>query len=342
MYSLDLEVFKAALKWLRQEKPVWLCTVTQTWGSAPRDVGSLMACNSDGEQCGSLSGGCIEEDLLEKVVAGEIPADRSIHMIYGATQEEVERFKLPCGGTLGVLIEPLYKSADNNTDNNAPVRQWLESIISTIEQRQCITRELHWQYSSSQQSSPTQTFTQEISPGSHGERFVFERNDAEPISLHQVYGPQYHLLLIGVSEVSRYLASFALMMDYRVSVCDPRPEQIGAWNIEHVQLIQSMPDDGVLNHGDDNRTAILALTHDPRIDDMGLMEAFNTKAFYIGAMGSAPTSAKRRQRLQQLGISEQSLKRLHAPIGLSIGSKTPAEIAISILAQLTRVRADSQ
>ena len=280
-----------------------------------------MACNQDGEQCGSLSGGCIEEDLLEKVAAGQIDSTQASHMIYGATAEEAERFKLPCGGTLGVLIEPLTNTADT--------RQWLEQVIQVIEARQCITRDVDWLEN-----------RHELQPGNIGARFTIEREDTKPLKLHQVYGPQFHLLLIGISEVTRYLAQFALMMDYRVSVCDPRPEQIRAWGIEHVNVIQSMPDDCVLAEGNDNRTAILALTHDPRIDDMGLMEAFNTEAFYIGAMGSAATSGKRRERLLSLGIDEQALKRLHAPIGLDIGSKTPAEIAISILAELTKVRAN--
>ena len=323
MYSLDLEVFHAALKWLQQEQTVWLCTVTSTWGSAPRDVGSLMACNAKGEQCGSLSGGCIEEDLLASVKAGAIATDKPSHIIYGATVEEAERLKLPCGGTLGVLIEPL--------PNSRATREWLQQVIAAIEDRQCITRATDWQ-----------TGAHKLTPGSDGKRFLFEIEDSIPLRLHQVYGPQFHLLLIGVSEVTRYLATFALLMDYRVSVCDPRPEQIQAWDIEHVNLLQLMPDDAVLAHGNDIRTGILALTHDPRIDDMGLMEAFNTEAFYIGAMGSMATSTKRRDRLQLLGVPDQALQRLHAPIGLNIGSKTPAEIAIAILAELTHVRAGYQ
>lgn len=320
MYSLDLEVFHAVQSWLQENKTVYLCTVTATWGSAPRDVGSLMACNGNGQQCGSLSGGCIEEDLLEKVSKGEINSTAASHIIYGETKEEAERLKLPCGGTLGVLIEPLTNSPENN--------EWIQSVIDALEDRQCITREKNWR-----------TGEHTFQAGNIGLRFDLQREGAEPQTLHQVYGPQFHLLLIGVSEVTRYLAEFALMMDYRVSVCDPRPEQIQAWQINHVNLIQTMPDDCVLAQGQDNRTAILALTHDPRIDDMGLMEAFNTDAFYIGAMGSMATSAKRRERLASLGISEQDLARLHAPIGLSIGSKTPAEIAIAILAELTQVRA---
>jgi len=221
---------------------------------------------------------------------------------------------------LGVLIEPLH--------NNAETQQWLEQVIAALEDRRCITRDIDWVDN-----------TQYLQDGNVGKRFAIELEGSAPLRLHQVYGPQYHLFLIGISEVTRYLANFALKMDYRVSVCDPRPEQIHAWDIEHVSLLQAMPDDAVLASGNDSRTAILALTHDPRIDDMGLLEAFNTDAFYIGAMGSVATSRKRRERLQTLGIEAEALARLHAPIGLDIGSKTPAEIAIAILAELTQVRA---
>lgn len=322
MYSLDSEVFSALIKWLDQGTPAWLCTVTSTWGSAPRDVGSLMACNAEGQQCGSLSGGCIEEDLLEKITRGEIASDRAQHLLYGETREEAERLKLPCGGTLGVLLEPLDPKCD---------LVWLKQVEQFIERRECITRDVDFQSGAA-----------DLQAGGRGERFLFEREGKAPISLRQVYGPQYHLFLVGISEVSRALAKFALLMDYRVSVCDPRPEQIANWNVDNVELIRAMPDDAVGQYADDNRSAVLALTHDPRIDDMGLMEAFNTKAFYIGAMGSQATSTKRRQRLQQLDISEEDLQRLHAPIGLDIGSKTPSEIAISILAELTQVRAQQQ
>jgi len=321
MFDLDSEVFSTLIKWLEEGRAAWLCTVTSTWGSAPRDVGSLMVCNADGGQCGSLSGGCIEEDLLAQISRGEIASDRAIHILYGESKEEAERLKLPCGGTLGVLIEPQSNSEDN--------LQHLKQIKHHLDSRECVVRELDFQ-----------TGKRELISGSHGEQFSFELDGKNPANLHQIIGPQFHLFLVGVSEVARALARFALLMDYRVSVCDPRPEQIKSWNIDKVNLIQEMPDDAVEKYANDKRTAILALTHDPRIDDMGLLEAFNSEAFYIGAMGSMATSKKRRIRLQQLDISESKLERLHAPIGLSIGSKTPSEIAIAILAELTKVRAN--
>lgn len=322
MYSLDLEVFSTLIEWLEQDTPAWLATVTSTWGSAPREVGSLMACNSKGQQCGSLSGGCIEEDLLEKVARGEIAHDRAQHLIYGESREEAERLKLPCGGTLGVLLEPLSRARD---------LAWLKTVHQHIEKRECITRDIDFARGET-----------ELKPGGEGGHFVFAREGSAPLSLRQVYGPQYHLFLVGISEVSRALAKFALLIDYRVSVCDPRPEQIAAWDIDQVNLIRDMPDEAVGRYANDRRSAILALTHDPRIDDMGLMEAFNTEAFYIGAMGSMATSEKRRQRLRQLDITDADLQRLHAPIGLSIGSKTPSEIAVAILAELTRVRSEQR
>jgi xanthine dehydrogenase accessory factor len=157
----------------------------------------------------------------------------------------------------------------------------------------------------------------------------------------QTYGPRYQLFLIGASQVSMYLAEFAQKLDYHVLVCDPRENMIDQWPVEGAQLVNDMPDDAVRKHVD-AFSAVIALTHDPRIDDMGLMEALRTEAFFVGAMGSTRTSAKRRERLLQLDLTEAEIGRLHAPVGLPIGSKTPAEIAISILAQLTALRAEKK
>jgi xanthine dehydrogenase accessory factor len=138
--------------------------------------------------------------------------------------------------------------------------------------------------------------------------------------------------------VSRYLAEMAQMLDYEVTVCDPREQLLEDFAVPGTRLVNDMPDDAVRKHANDPSSAIVALTHDPRIDDMGLMEALKTDAFYIGAMGSTRTSASRRERLLALDLTQQEIDRLHAPIGLPIGSKTPPEIAIAILAEITAVR----
>jgi len=159
-------------------------------------------------------------------------------------------------------------------------------------------------------------------------------------SMTQTYGPRYQLVLIGCGQVSQYLAEMAKALDYHVIVCDPREHLMEQWPVEGIQLITGMPDDVVRAQANDQFSAIIALTHDPRIDDMGLMEALTTEAYFIGAMGSRKTSENRRHRLKQLDLTDAQINRLHAPVGLPIGSKTPAEIAIAILAQLTALRSE--
>ena len=325
MDNADLEVLRQLQQWVSSGHQTWLCTVVKTWGSSPRPIGSLLSCNADGQMTGSLSGGCIEEDLLEKLRAGELATDKPHLHIYGASDEDVERFQLPCGGQLHIVIEPI---AQTSLDA-------INQMVSRLSERQCITR------------------TVDIATGkmtlSEVDRFAHLQfsgefdNEAigEDTRLIQTYGPRHQLFLIGAGQVSMYLADFARALDYHVVVCDPRAEMIGQWPVEGAQLINDMPDDAVRAHAD-AFSAIIALTHDPRIDDMGLMEALKTDAFFIGAMGSTRTSAKRRERLKLLDLSDEEIARLHGPVGLPIGSKTPAEIAIAILGQLTALRADAK
>lgn len=313
MENADQLVLGKLLDWLAAGQRSWLCTVVSTWGSSPRPVGSLLSCNEKGEISGSLSGGCVEDDLIEKLVKGEVAATGPTKMIYGETQEESDRFGLPCGGQLHITIEPINES-------HAPA---LKEIVEHLDRRECIAKS-------------SNLATGEITVASVPRFKHLKQSDEE---IHQVFGPRFQLFLIGAGPVSIYVAQMAQTLDYQVLVCDPRPELIEQWPVEGVQLVNQMPDDAIEAHADDRFSAIVALTHDPRIDDMGLMQALKTDAFFVGAMGSTRTSAKRRERLLQLDLSEAEIDRLHAPVGLSIGSKTPAEIAISILAQLTELRA---
>src|SRR4030095_7340132 len=136
----------------------------------------------------------------------------------------------------------------------------------------------------------------------------------------------------------KYLAQMALGLDYQVSVCDPRAEYLETWDVDGAQLVRTMPDDTVVAMNLDERCAVIALTHDPKLDDMALMEALKSKAFYVGALGSRATNAKRRERLLDLELTEAEIARLHGPIGLYIGSRTPPETAVSILAGVTAVK----
>ena len=395
----DLHVLARLKHWLDAGQDAWLCTVVKTWGSSPRPVGSLLCCNAEGQMAGSLSGGCIEEDLLEKLLAGKLALGKPALHIYGATQDEAERFQLPCGGQLHLVIESFPASAFKADSGNNSVKAKISQLVARLEARQCVTRILdlesgeftvadtdRFQHlrleidpadpassqqatgtdnsatASSKQAAGTDNSATAISQQAAGtdnsatassqqaagtdnsatassqHEAGTEQSDTKGMRLTQVYGPRYRLFLIGAGHVSICLAQMALMLDYEVLVCDPREEMISQWPLPGVQLLQAMPDDAVKAHANDPATAIVALTHDPRIDDMGLMEALKTDAWFVGAMGSTRTAAKRRERLQLLDLSEAEVDRLQGPVGLPIGSKTPAEIALSILAQLTSLR----
>lgn len=298
--------------WLLEGGNHWLCTIVETFGSSPRPVGSLLAVNASGLSVGSLSGGCVEDDLVEKILRGDHSGGVPQFVDYGSSAEQNERMGLPCGGRLRVMVE--YFGGGAIDDFNR--------IVSQLAQRACISRRVDLR---------TGDFNLQACQ-------YFSPLHLDDYSLRQVYGPRFQLLLIGAGQLSISLAEMAQSLDYRVMVCDPRPEMIDQWPLAGVELLRQMPDDAVRERASDAHSIIITLTHDPRIDDMALMEALTTDAFYIGALGSQKTTEQRLQRLRLLGLGEGQLARLHAPVGLSIGSKTPPEIAISILAQLTQLR----
>lgn len=316
MQAVDKEVLGQVLSWLSAGEPCWLATVVQTWGSSPRPVGSLLACNAAGKIVGSLSGGCVEEDLLEKLTSGELAADSAQFFQYGITTEDTEKFGLPCGGHLYIVVEP-------QTPSEEAVAHFTV-LNEALDQRQCARRTV---------DLAKQTTT----VAAVAEHEPLQWQSDEQILTH-TYGPRFQLFIIGAGMVSKYLAEMAQLLDYEVTVCDPREDLLADFGVTNVRTIADMPDDAVRAHAKDRATAIVALTHDPRIDDMGLMEALTTDAFYIGAMGSTRTSASRRERLLALDVSAEDIDKLHAPIGLPIGSKTPPEIAVAIIAEITAVR----
>ena len=316
LQAVDKEVLDQVNAWLSEGAACWLATVVQTWGSSPRPVGSLLTCNENGVIVGSLSGGCVEDDLLEKLTAGELANQRPEFFQYGITAEETEKLGLPCGGHLYIVVEPIEPTAEN--------QKHFRQLSDALAERRCAKR---------------------VVDLAGGETSIVAPSPAAPLHwdpdrqrLEHTYGPAHQLFIIGSGMVSAYLAQMALSLDYEITVCDPRQDLLEQFAVEDVRKIADMPDDAVRAHANDPATAIVALTHDPRIDDMGLMEALGTDAFYIGAMGSSRTSAARRERLLDLDVSANDIARLHAPIGLPIGSKTPPEIAIAILAEITAVR----
>ena len=310
MDSIDLEVLKTSAAWLAAGHRCELVTVIKTWGSSPRPVGATLAICDDGTVVGSVSGGCIEDDLIDPVRLHGIVRTRPEIVSYGISADEAHRFGLPCGGTIELAIEPLHAGSG------------VAELLARLEAHELVERclDLDTGAVTLQRAAPGAVLTLD--------------NDV----LTTQHGPRWRLLIIGASQLSRFVAQIAMAMDYHVVVCDPREEYRGGWNVPGVPLLHAMPDDLVLELKLDSRSAVVALTHDPKLDDLALMEALKSPAFYVGAIGSRTNNAKRRERLLQFDVSAEQLARLHAPIGLYIGSKTPAEIAISILAELTAVK----
>ena len=311
MQSTDITVLKQLQKWIEGGHTVWLATVLKTYGSSPRQPGAMCAIRDDGVLVGSVSGGCIEDDLMDKAHNGFLAEKDIIFQTYGESIEERDRFRLPCGGTLRLSVEKI-------TDTD-----WVSTVLEKIEQRQQVRRLL----SLADKKSV-------IAPANRFNDLVTEA----PKQLGFVYGPRYRLLLIGAGETSSYLAKMATALDYQVLVAEPREEMQSSWLAEDGELLPMMPDDAVIKIEPDSTTAIITLSHDPKLDDMALLEALKSDAFYIGALGSKRTNTKRRERLAMFDLTQEQIARLHGPVGLDIGSKTPAEIAVSILAELVQIR----
>lgn len=308
MQSLDLDVLQRALEWKHAGRGVWLVTVAQTFGASPRPPGSLLAMRDDGILVGSVSGGCIEDDLVSRRAeyAGRKPHFAS----YGVTSEDARRFGLPCGGELEVIIEPEVPVAD------------LEALLAHIGTGKIVGRRVDlasgaWSF------APAQPMDECERTGTH---------------FTSVHGPRWRMLVIGASEIAHYLAEVASTVDFQVFVCDPREEYRKAWRTPGTQWIDGMPDDAVLAFKPDGHSVILTVSHDPKLDDMALLEALKSEAFYVGAVGSKQTSAERRKRLAEFELTAREIAQLRGPVGLAIGSRTPPEIAVAILADLIATR----
>ncbi len=310
MDSIDLEVLRTAAAWINAGKRCELVTVIKTWGSSPRPIGAMLAVCEDGRVVGSVSGGCIEDDLLACVREHGITRTSPVLVSYGIDADEAHRFGLPCGGTIELAIEPLSS------------RSLMGELLARLDRHQLVARTLNM-------DSGAVT----LAPAAPGEAQTLSAS-----LLTTIHGPRWRLFIIGAGQLSRFVAQVASAMDYSVTVCDPREEYRDSWTLAEVPLVHVMPDDLVIDARLDARSAVVALTHDPKLDDLALMEALKSEAFYVGAIGSRVNNARRRERLTLFDLSEAQIARLHAPIGLYIGSKTPSEIAISILAQLTAVK----
>jgi xanthine dehydrogenase accessory factor len=312
MENLDVMVLRTLRDWRRSGRRAALATVVRTWGSSPRPVGSIMALADFGAVVGSVSGGCIEDDLIHRYGPREgaesaMPVSGPRLVKYGVSADEAHRFGLPCGGTLELLLE-------FNPDHRE-----LEALVEGLERGLLMRRTVNL---------------------ANGGAVVEECRRPEPLRLDaremvSTFGPEYRMLLIGAGQLAEYLATMATFSGFAVTVCDPREEYRTLWSVQGVTVTTEMPDDAVTAFRADSRSCVIALSHDPKLDDLALLEALCTPAFYVGAIGSRRNAKSRHQRMREhFDITEAQLARLRGPIGIFIGSKTPPEIAVSIMAEV--------
>jgi len=258
MDSVDLDVLKRSAVWIDEGRPVLLVTVVKTWGSSPRPEGAMLAVRDDGLVVGSVSGGCIEDDILDRTRRLGMTQTRCEAVTYGVSADEARRFGLPCGGTIQLVLEPLTRDSG------------IRTLLREIEAGHLVGRRLD-----------LLTGEATLHPAQAVDGLAFDGK-----TLTTIHGPRYRMLVIGASQLSKYLAQIAVGLGYQVTICDPRDEYTETWDIPGVEVVRTMPDDTVRSMRLDERCAVVALTHDPKLDDLALMEALKSPAFYVGALGS--------------------------------------------------------
>jgi len=323
MDNVDLSVLKTIVAWRAEGRRVTMGTIVRTWGSAPRPVGAIVAIGEDAAGmtsiAGSVSGGCIEDDLVARVRGrgtngADSPLARPERLKYGISAEDANRFGLPCGGTIELVMESIGPSSK------------VEELTDAIGDGHRVRRTLDLEQGTVKLEAAD----------------AFDRR-GETLSMTErtmstLHGPSWRLLIIGAGQMTSYLAQMAQALDYRVIVCDPREEYHTQWAVPGSELTTEMPDDAVITLKADAHTAVVALTHDPKLDDLALMEALKGDSFYVGAIGSKKNQEKRRARLLEFDVTPGQIDRLHGPVGLKNGARTPPEIAVAILAEMTAVR----
>lgn len=318
MENLDVMVLRTLRDWRAAGKHALLATVVRTWGSSPRPVGSIMALCEDGAVVGSVSGGCIEDDLIHRFTQAyapgcghSLPSGPPEWVKYGISADEAHRFGLPCGGTLELMLE------------FDPDAQGLATLVAELDTGHLVQRSVRRLDGHAELQSCSAAAACHVTD----------------THLINTFGPEFRMLLIGAGPLTECLATMALFCGFAVTVCDPRAEYRGSWSVSGAAMRTEMPDDVVLEMRPDRRTCVVALTHDPKLDDLALLEALKTDAFYIGAIGSRRNNEARQQRMiDHFDETAESLQRLRGPIGLYVASKTPPEIAVSIMAEILAVK----
>ena len=308
---------ETALDWARAGREVALATVVETWGSAPRRVGSQLVISADGAIEGSVSGGCVEGDVvLEAIEAIDEGKPRMLE--YGISDGDAFAVGLACGGTIRVMVEPVGPVL--------PVAL-LEDLVAARGARAKVAV-----------VSPDGPGDRRLVRAGFDARFRTDRSGFEDDgSFVTIHNPPLRMIIVGAVHIAQALVPMARLAGFDPMLIDPRPAFGSEERFPGETILDDWPDEGVRAFGLDARTALVLLTHDPKLDDPALEQALGSDVFYIGALGSTRTHAKRLERLRAAGFSEPELARIHGPVGLDIGAASPAEIAVSILAQTLSV-----
>ncbi|SEK27965.1 xanthine dehydrogenase accessory factor [Roseovarius nanhaiticus] len=311
------DIPQIALDWHRAGRGAALATVVQTWGSAPRRIGAMLAVSGAGDMAGSVSGGCVEGAVVAEAI--EAIAEGAARMLeYGVADGDAFAVGLACGGTIRVLVQPVGSALPE-----AVLAQLTEARTARVPAALV-----------SPKGAPPR-----VEASGHAERFRMDRSGFEEDgeTFVAIHNPPLRLIVVGAVHIAQTLVPMAQAVGYDPVVVDPRSAFASAARFPGTRLLDDWPDDGVRALGLDGRTALVLLTHDPKLDDPALTEALRSKVFYIGALGSTRTHAARLDRMRAAGFGEDDLARIHGPVGLDIGAAGPAEIALSILAQMTQV-----
>lgn len=310
-----------ALDWAEAGRKVALATVVKTWGSAPRPVGAQLVIDSDMEFQGSVSGGCVESAVIFEAV--EAMRDGTCRMLgFGVSDDSAFEVGLACGGEIRVMVEPVGVG-------QGPAIEELRALVEARAARRPVVREVN-----------TQTWERRLLPrdpddADQEERFRTDRSSLEDGLFRGVHNPPLRLALIGAVHIAQPLVQMARLAGYDVVLCDPRDSFASAARFPGETFLDGWPDEALAGYGLDARTAVVTLSHDPKIDTPALQVALGSEAFYIGALGSSRTHAKRVAALSEAGLSEDVIARIDGPVGADIGAVSPAEIALSIMAEMT-------
>jgi xanthine dehydrogenase accessory factor len=313
------DIPEQALKWHTAGAGAALATVVETWGSAPRPVGAQMAVSGMGEVAGSVSGGCVEGAVvLEAVEAIEDGKPRLLE--FGVSDDDAFAVGLACGGRIRVMVEPVCAALEPGL---------LNELVAARKARRPAIYVVN-----------TESWERQLADiNEYSDRLVADRSGfaEDGTTFVNVHNTPLRLAIVGAGHIAQPLSQMARLTGYDVTIIDPREAFASSERFPGFLLSNDWPDKALAALGLDARTAVVTLAHDPKIDDPAVLATLNSGAFYLGCLGSRRTHQKRLERLSALGLSQAELARIHGPVGLKIAGKSPAEIAISILAEITQV-----